>query len=148
MSDKIARLGIERAKDMMYYVKDGDVWATQLRRAGEPKGRPQKVASTGLEMDYSQYIYFLDRDGDVARKERALGGRPKPKTKAKTKAKPGTTSRSAITGHYVTAATAKRHPRTTVSSRVKSAHATKRDAQIAQEIEECLVLDGKKKSRR
>lgn len=74
MSDKIARLGIERDNDLMYYIKNGDVWATPRKQKGQPKGKAKKVAETGLEMDYSRYIYFLDGDGDVARKERALGG--------------------------------------------------------------------------
>lgn len=79
MSDKIARLGIERDNDMMYYIKNGDVWATPRKQKGQPKGKAQKVASTGLEMDYSRYIYYLDGDGDVARKERSLGGGKRPK---------------------------------------------------------------------
>jgi hypothetical protein len=82
MSDKIARLGIERDNDLMYYIKNGDVWATPRKQKGQPKGKPQKVASTGLEMDYSRYLYFLDGDGDVARKERALGGGKRAKAKA------------------------------------------------------------------
>lgn len=81
MSDKIARLGIERDNDLMYYIKNGDVWAVPRKQKGKPKGKAQKVASTGLEMDYSKYIYFLDGDGDVARKARALGGGRR-KTKA------------------------------------------------------------------
>lgn len=84
MSDKIARLGIERDNDLMYYIKDGDVWATPRKQKGQPKGRAQKIAATSLDMDYSRYIYYLDKDGDVAREERALG-RPKAKT-----AKPAT----------------------------------------------------------
>jgi hypothetical protein len=82
MSDKIARLGIERDNDLMYYIKNGDVWATPRKQKGQPKGKPQKVASTDLEMDYSRFIYFLDGDGDVARKERALGGGKRSKAKA------------------------------------------------------------------
>ncbi len=87
MSDKIARLGIERDNDMMYYIKNGDVWATPRKQKGQPKGKPVKVAATGLEMDYSKYIYYLDGDGDVARKARALGG-GKRKAKAPKAAKP------------------------------------------------------------
>lgn len=81
MSDKIARLGIERDNDLMYYIKNGDVWAVPRKKPGQPKGKPTKIASTGLAMDYSKYLYYVDGDGDVARKERALGGKAK-KTKA------------------------------------------------------------------
>ena len=73
MSDKIARLGIERNNDLMYYIKGGDVWAVPRKQKGQPKGRAARVASIGLEMDNSRYIYFLDKDGDVSRTERALG---------------------------------------------------------------------------
>ena len=74
MSDKIARLGIERDNNLMYYIKNGDVWAVPRKQKGQPKGKAQKVASTGLDLDDSRYIYYLDGDGDVARKERAQGG--------------------------------------------------------------------------
>jgi hypothetical protein len=137
MSDKIARLGIDRDPDLMYYIKnDGNVWATPRKQKGQRKGVPKKVAETGLELDYTKYIYFLDSDGDVARKERALGGR-----KAKSNGKPATrkTPRSSISGHYVTEATAKRHPRTTVTETVGK----KSEAELDRDIDECLAMVGK-----
>ena len=153
MSDKIARLGIVRDNDMMYYIKNGDVWATPRKQKGQPKGKAQKIESTGLALDYSKYIYYLDGDGDVARKARALGGGGR-KAKAKSvtskaKAKSVTTSgngakttkakasRSSISGHYVTEATAKRHPRTTVEETVP--RGKKSEEQLDREIEECLA---------
>lgn len=88
MSDKIARLGIERDNDLMYYIKDGDVWAVPRKQPGRPKGRAHRVAKTDLDLDYSRYLYFLDSDGDVARKARAHGGsRSKSRNKSKPKAK-------------------------------------------------------------
>lgn len=74
MGEKIAKLGIKRDNDMMYYIKGGDVWATPRKRPGQPKGKAAKVAAAGIEMDYSKYLYYLDGDGDVARKERQVGG--------------------------------------------------------------------------
>ncbi len=74
MGEKIAKLGIKRDNDMMYYIKSGDVWATPRKRPGQPKGKAAKVAAAGIEMDYSKYLYYLDGDGDVARKERQVGG--------------------------------------------------------------------------
>lgn len=120
MSDKIARLGIERDNDLMYYIKNGDVWATPRKQKGQPKGKPQKVASTGLEMDYSRFIYFLDGDGDVARKERALGGGKRAKTKA-SKAAPKAVPKGAL-------------PPTRGKAPGK-----KTQAQLDREIEECLA---------
>ncbi len=74
MGEKIAKLGIKRDNDMMYYIKGGDVWATPRKKPGQPKGKAAKVAAAGIEMDYSKFLYYLDGDGDVARKERQVGG--------------------------------------------------------------------------
>lgn len=74
MGEKIAKLGIKRDNDMMYYIKSGDVWATPRKKPGQPKGKAAKVAAAGIDMDYSKYLYYLDGDGDVARKERQVGG--------------------------------------------------------------------------
>jgi len=82
MGDKIAKLGIKRDNDLMYYIKGGDVWATPRKKPGQPKGKAAKVAAAGIDMDYSKYLYYLDGDGDVARKERQVGG-SKRKKKAK-----------------------------------------------------------------
>ena len=89
MGEKIAKLGIKRDNDMMYYIKNGDVWATPRKKPGQPKGKAAKVAPAGIEMDYSKYLYYLDGDGDVARKERQVGGskRKSKKSSAPKKAK-------------------------------------------------------------
>src|SRR5690349_20556052 len=78
MAEKVAKLGVNREKDFMYYVKDGAVWKVQRKQPGVPKGRPEKVADGGFEMD-TNYIYFVDRDGDVARAKRAIGGQKRKK---------------------------------------------------------------------
>jgi hypothetical protein len=65
---------------MMYYIKNGDVWATPRKKPGQPKGKAAKVAAAGVEMDYSKYLYYLDGDGDVARKERQVGGSKRKKS--------------------------------------------------------------------
>jgi hypothetical protein len=79
MAEKVAKLGVNREKDFMYYVKDGAVWKVQRKQPGVPKGRPEKVAEGGVEMD-TDYIYFVDRDGDIARAKRAVGGQKRKKT--------------------------------------------------------------------
>ena len=86
MAEKVAKLGVEREKDFMYYVKDGEVWKVQRKQPGVPKGRPEKVADGGFEVD-TNYIYFVDRDGDVARAKRAVGGQKRKKA-AKAKKAP------------------------------------------------------------
>src|SRR5882672_9948194 len=78
MAEKVAKLGVNREKDFMYYVKDGAVWKVQRKQPGVPKGRPEKVADGGVEMD-TNYIYFVDRDGDIARAKRAVGGQKRKK---------------------------------------------------------------------
>ena len=82
MAEKVAKLGIGREKDFMYYVKDGGVWKVQRKQPGVPKGRPEKVADGGFEMD-TNYIYFVDRDGDVSRAKRAVGGQKRKKAAAR-----------------------------------------------------------------
>src|SRR5512147_2930542 len=82
MGEKIAKLGIKRDNDMMYYIKGGDVWATPRKKPGQPKVKAAKVANAGIDMDYSKYLYYLDGDGDVARKERQVGGSKRKKTAA------------------------------------------------------------------
>ncbi len=80
MGEKIAKTGIKRDNDLMYYIKNGDVWATPRKKPGQPKGKASKVAAAGVEMDYSKYLYYLDGDGDVARKERQVGGSKRKKS--------------------------------------------------------------------
>jgi|SRR6202142_1038337 hypothetical protein len=93
MAEKVAKLGVAREKDFMYYVKDGGVWKVQRKQPGVPKGRQEKVADGGFEMD-TNYIYFVDRDGDVARAKRAVGGQ-KRKKKARASAKKRSAPRKA-----------------------------------------------------
>jgi hypothetical protein len=87
MSEKVHKLGIKRDNDMMYYIKDGDVWATPRKKPGQSaKGKAQKIADAGVEAE-SGYLYFLDGDGDVARAKRQVGGSKRAKKAAKPAAK-------------------------------------------------------------
>lgn len=95
MGEKIAKLGIKRDNDLMYYIKKGDVWATPRKKPGQPKGKASKVADAGIEMDYSKYLYYLDGDGDVARKERQVGGSKRKAKKSAPKAKKGGAKKTA-----------------------------------------------------
>jgi hypothetical protein len=82
MSEKVEKLGVNRDKDFMYYVKDGSVWRVQRKQPGVPKGRPEKVAEGSFQMD-TDFIYFVDKDGDVSRAKRAVGGQKRKKTARK-----------------------------------------------------------------
>ena len=86
MAEKVAKLGVNREKDFMYYVKDGAVWKVQRKQPGVPKGKQEKVADGGFEMD-TNYIYFVDKDGDVSRAKRAVGGQKRKKTAGRGRAK-------------------------------------------------------------
>src|ERR1041384_202157 len=84
MAEKVAKLGVTREKDFMYYVKDGAVWKVQRKQPGVPKGRPEKVADGTFQMD-TDFIYFVDKDGDVSRAKRAIGGQKRKKSARKVK---------------------------------------------------------------
>jgi len=124
MAEKVAKLGVAREKDFMYYVKDGAVWKVQRKQPGVPKGRPEKVADGGFQMD-TNYIYFVDRDGDVARAKRAIGGQKRKKT----------------------AKTAKRRPAAKKAAPKKAAKAVKKSASKAKKAP-AKKKAGKKKGRR
>jgi hypothetical protein len=79
MAEKVARLGVSREKDFMYYIKNGAVWKVPRKQPGQAKGKSEKVADAGVSQDTS-YIYFLDKDGDVARAKRAIGGQKRKKS--------------------------------------------------------------------
>jgi hypothetical protein len=82
MAEKVAKLGVSREKDFMYYIKNGAVWKVPRKQPGQAKGKSEKVADAGVNQD-TNYIYFLDKDGDVARAKRAIGGQKRKKTAAK-----------------------------------------------------------------
>src|SRR5215207_6432104 len=107
MGEKLVKLGIKRDNDMMYYIKGGDVYAVPRKKPGQPKGKAQKVANAGIEMDYSKYLYYLDGDGDVARKERQVGG-SKRKKSAKAAPKKAKKASSAKKGAKKTSGGAKK----------------------------------------
>jgi len=74
MAEKVKKLSLIRNKDFMLYVKDGNVWQVRRKQPGVPK-----IADGGFVMD-NNYIYFVDKDGDVSRAKRAVGGQKRKKT--------------------------------------------------------------------
>src|ERR1700755_3258083 len=79
MAEKVAKLSVSREKDFMYYVKDGAVWKVQRKQPGVQKGKPEKVVDGNFQMD-TDFIYFVDKDGDVSRAKRAVGGQKRKKS--------------------------------------------------------------------
>ena len=88
MAEKVAKTNINRDnKNYIYFIKDGAVWQVPRKKPGQTgKGKREKIADPGVTMDMGSFIYFLYKDGDVARSKRAVGGQ-KRKKKAKKKKK-------------------------------------------------------------
>jgi hypothetical protein len=85
MAEKVAKTGVTRDdQNYLYFIKEGGVWRVPRKQPGVQKGKPEKVTDAGIEMDYS-YIYFLDKDGDIARSKRAIGGQKRKKKAKKVK---------------------------------------------------------------
>jgi hypothetical protein len=88
-AEKVFKAGIQRDNDLMYYVKGGDIWAVPRKKPGQPRGKAKLAVKAGIEPDYAKYLYFVDSDGDIARKERQVGGTLGSKRRVKrTKSKP------------------------------------------------------------
>ncbi|MDB4981069.1 MAG: hypothetical protein JWM82_1821 [Myxococcales bacterium] len=134
MAEKVAKLGVNREKDFMYYVKDGAVWKVQRKQPGVPKGRPEKVEDGGVEMD-TNYIYFVDKDGDISRAKRAVGGQKRKKS--------GKSGKSSKTSAGKKAA--KKPPKKSAKGAKKSAKAGKKPAKKAVKKASNTKKKGKKK---
>src|SRR4051812_5873410 len=79
--DKLVKTGIKRDKDTLYWVGADGVYGKRRKMPGMPDGKKLKVAPHDITLDYSKYLYFVDKDGDVARKERQVGGSKRKTTK-------------------------------------------------------------------
>ena len=80
MAQKVAKLGIQRDHNYLYYIKAGDVWHVPRKQPGMKKGKASKVADGGVKME-SGFIYFLDGAGDIARAKAMVGGQKRKKTR-------------------------------------------------------------------
>lgn len=78
MAQKVAKLGIQRDNNYLYYIKGGDVWQVPRKRPGMKKQKGSKLAAGGVSME-SGFIYFLDKAGDIARVKAAVGGQKRKK---------------------------------------------------------------------
>src|SRR4051812_4651530 len=78
MGETIAKTGVQRDKGLIYYIKGGDVWGSPLKKPNMPKGKAQKIAATGVDLDYANFMYYVstDKNGEltVERTGRQVGG--------------------------------------------------------------------------
>jgi len=79
MAEKVAKLGIKRAKGYLYYLdKAGDVSCAKMARGKSKGGNPKKVAKCGIKRKEG-YLYFVDKQGDVSCAKMKRGGKKKKK---------------------------------------------------------------------
>ena len=96
--EKLVKTGIKRDKDTLYWVGADGVYGKRRKMPGVADGKKQKVADHDLKLDYSKYLYFVDKDGDVARKERQVGGSKRKKSSRRATAPKRATKRGARKG--------------------------------------------------
>ena len=73
MAQTVASTGVSKEKGYLYYLgKDGNVWRSQMARAGKGGGNAEKVADAGVTRE-SGFLYYIDKNGDVARSPIAIG---------------------------------------------------------------------------
>jgi hypothetical protein len=83
MAQKVAKLGIKRDnKTFIYFIKGGDVWRVARKQPGAKKGKPEKLASSGVTKEPG-YLYFLDGNGDIGRAKMMVGGQKRKKKVAR-----------------------------------------------------------------
>ena len=87
MAEKVAKLGVKREAGYLYFLRGSDVWKTPMKRANGPSaaGKAEKVAGGNFNREEG-YLYFLDKNGDVSRAKRAVGGQKRKKKAAPKKA--------------------------------------------------------------
>jgi len=145
MAEKVAKLSVSREKDFMYYVKDGAVWKVQRKQPGVQKGKPEKVVDGNFQMD-TDFIYFVDKDGDVSRAKRAVGGQ-----KRKKKGKTGSSSAPAARKAAKSSKAAKKPARKAAAkSAVKSAKKPVKKAakKVAKAVNKKAAKGGNKKAKK
>ncbi|HIA80408.1 MAG TPA: hypothetical protein EYO45_09465 [Candidatus Marinimicrobia bacterium] len=73
MAEVVANTGVTKESGYLYYLgKDGNVWRSQMARAGKGGGNAEHVADAGVTRE-SGFLYFIDKGGNVARSPMARG---------------------------------------------------------------------------
>ena len=60
-AEKVHKAGIKRDNDMMYYVKNGDVWQVPRKKPGQPKGKAEIMKNRDEMLCRFQSTDILDR---------------------------------------------------------------------------------------
>lgn len=60
MAQTVTKTTTAREPGLLYYVKKGDIWASPMKKPGsKAKGKAKLIVATGVETDYSKFIYFV-----------------------------------------------------------------------------------------
>lgn len=82
MAETVARTGIDRKSDRMYFIKGTTVYSVARGR----KGAAHKKEATFRHERDNDYLYYLDGKGNVCRsKRKTAGGRKRKSSKRKSK---------------------------------------------------------------
>jgi hypothetical protein len=77
MAEKVAKVGVKKAKGYLYFVdKHGDVSRAKMARGKKKGGSPEKVAKAGVTKKKG-YLYFIDKKGDISCAKMVRGGKKK-----------------------------------------------------------------------
>ena len=73
MAEVVAKTGVSKESGYLYYLgKNGNVWRSQMARAGKGGGNAEEVATAGVTRE-AGYLYYIDKNGNVARSPMARG---------------------------------------------------------------------------
>ena len=71
MAEVVKETGVTKESGYLYYLgKDGNVWRSQMARAGKGGGNAEKVADAGVTRE-SGYLYYVDKNGNPISEEAA-----------------------------------------------------------------------------
>jgi hypothetical protein len=69
--EKVKETNLTKESGYLYYLKGGNVWRSPMKN--NKTGVKGMVEETNVQTDYDNYLYFIDKDGDVARTASARG---------------------------------------------------------------------------
>ena len=79
MAEVVEKAGVKREKGYLYFLRGSDVFKQVAGRGRH--GVPSKVYDGTFERE-DGYMYFIDKEGNIARTLRSVGGQPRKKKSA------------------------------------------------------------------